>query len=112
MEVLGLLERERVRAGLIDRLPGRDAQVKQKIGRQEANDPAPLTAPASSSVSVAIEIEPLLVCRSRHVEGGRSSVPWPIRSTVPLLTKDFAVTESDDERSLLPIESSASPVRG
>ena len=61
-EGLRLLEHERVRAGLGDGLPGRNARVELKIGvRERLKDPVPPTAPASSSVSVAIEIEPLLV---------------------------------------------------
>ena len=104
-EGLRLLERERVRAGLGDGLPGRNARVELKIGAFERlKDPAPPTAPASSSVSVAIEIEPLLVV-APDTSRAAKFVPLPLRSTVPLLTKEFAVTESDEERPMLPISS-------
>ena len=62
----------------------------------------PPTAPASSSVSEAIEIEPLLVVAPDTLRAAKF-VPLPLRWTVPLLTKDFAVTEPDDERRLWPI---------
>ena len=64
----------------------------------------PSTAPASSSVSEAIEIEPLLVV-APDTSRAAKFVPLPVRSTVPLLTKDSAVTASDDERLLMPISS-------
>ena len=54
-------------------------------------------------MSEAIEIEPLLVVAPDTLRAAKF-VPLPVRSTVPLLTKDFAVTESDDGR-LLPISS-------
>jgi hypothetical protein len=58
-------------------------------------------------VSKVIEIEPLLVVAPDTSRAAKAapSTPWPVRSTVPLLTKDFAVTESDAERTLLPINS-------
>ena len=63
----------------------------------------PPTAPASSSVSEAIEIEPLLVVAPDTLRAAKFA-PSPVRSTVPLLTKDFAVTESDDERRVADIQ--------
>ena len=98
-EGLRLLERERVRAGLVDGLPGRDARVELKIGGvvERLKDPVPPTAPASSSVSEAIEIEPLLVVAPDTSRAAKFVPSSPVRSTVPLLTKDFAVTESDAE---------------
>ena len=102
-EGLRLIEREPVdRADLVDGLPGRDARVELEMGVSRLKDPAPPTAPASSSVSLVIEIEPLLVVApdtSRVAKLG----PLPVRSTVPLLTKDFAVTETDEEMPKLPI---------
>ena len=47
-------------------------------------------------MSEAIEIEPLLVVAPDTLRAAKF-VPLPVRSTVPLLTKDFAVTESDAE---------------
>jgi hypothetical protein len=52
-----------------------------------------------------MEIEPLLVIAPDTLRAARF-VPLPVRSTVPVLTKDFAVTEEDAEKLLLkPISS-------
>ena len=53
-------------------------------------------------MSEAIEIEPLLVV-APDTSRAAKVVPAPVRSTVPLLTKEFAVTDPDEERPLLPI---------
>ena len=103
-EILRLLERERVRAGLVMVCPAETLESNRRLAVERLKDPAPPTAPASSSVSVAIEIEPLLVVAPDTLRAAKF-VPLPARSTVPLLTKDFAVTESDDERELSPISS-------
>ena len=63
----------------------------------------PPTAPASSSVSVAIEIAPVLVGAPDTLRAAKF-VPMRVRLAVPLLTKEFAVTERT-RRLLLPISS-------
>jgi hypothetical protein len=50
-----------------------------------------------------IEIAPLLVVAPDTLRAAKF-VPLPVRPTVPLLTKELAVTESDDERLPLPME--------
>ena len=104
-EILRLLEREPVRAGLVDGLPGRNARVELKIGVGEAEGPR--SADRSGEFlgfwevgrtrPEAIEIEPLLVSVPDTLRAATSEAlapaPLPVRSTVPLLTKEFAVTE-------------------
>ena len=86
-ELLRLLEDERVRAGLVDGLPGRNARVELKNGAFERlKDPAPPTAPANSSVSEAIEIEPLLVVAPDTLRAAKF-VPLPVRKTAPAIVE-------------------------
>jgi hypothetical protein len=77
--------------------PAETLESKRRLAFERLKDPAPPTAPASSSVSEAIEIEPLLVVVPDTLRAAKFA-PAPVRSTVPLLLKDFAVTESDAER--------------
>src|SRR5208337_241414 len=84
--------------------PAETVEANPRLAVERLKDPAPLTAPASVSVSEAIEKLPLLVVAPDTLRAAKV-VPLPVRLTVPLLTKDAAVTESVDERPLLPISS-------
>ncbi len=103
-EGLRLLERERVRAGLADGLPGRDARVELKIGVLEIDGPRAADRSGESLGVGGDRNRSVVGRRSRHVEGGEIR-PVADRSTPPLLTKAAAVTLSDADRVELPMMS-------